>query len=51
MRRRKAREIEKYFRGQLTKGDIVIHKIKPYGSKKYVTAFSAVVSDRPLPKK
>jgi hypothetical protein len=50
MRKRTGTEVEKYFHGQLTKGDVVIHKIRPYGSKKYVVAFSAKVSDRPMPR-
>jgi len=48
MRKRNAKEIVEYFRDSLSKGDIVVHKIKPHGYKKHIIAYSARVGDKPL---
>lgn len=48
VRQRTAAEIRSFFRGRgaLMKGDVVIYKIKPHGSKRYVTSYRAKVTKR-----
>lgn len=43
MRKRTKAEILDYMNNSLQKGDVVIHKLKPKGTKKFVTSYEVIV--------
>lgn len=44
-KKRKVSEVKSYFKGRgiLQKGDIIIHKIKPKGKKRYTTTYKTKI--------